>query len=45
MQWLLDSVGIHGWEHLGGIADLIGLAMFGLLCFMLIRAAREKFAH
>ncbi len=45
MQWLLDSVGIHGWEHLGGIADLIGLAMFGVLCFMLIRAAREKFAH
>ncbi len=42
MQWLLDSVGIHGWEHLGGFADLIGLVMFGLLCMMLIRAAREK---
>lgn len=45
MQWLLDSVGIHGWEHLGGMADLIGLAMFGVLCFLLIRAAREKLAH
>jgi putative OPT family oligopeptide transporter len=45
MQWLLDSVGIHGWEHLGGVADLIGLVMFGFLCFLLIRAAREKFVH
>lgn len=45
MQWLLDSVGIHGWESMGGVADLIGLAMFGVLCFLLIRAAREKLAH
>ena len=42
IQWLLESVGVQGWEHLGGVADLIGLAMFGVLCFLLIRAARAK---
>jgi putative OPT family oligopeptide transporter len=42
IQYLLDGVGVHGWEHLGGIADFIGLAMFGVLCFMLINAARKK---
>jgi putative OPT family oligopeptide transporter len=42
MQWILDGIGIHGWEHLGAFADLIGVAMFGLLCYLLIRAAREK---
>jgi putative OPT family oligopeptide transporter len=42
IQWLLDSVGIHGWEHLGAGADLIGLIMFGVLCTLLIRAAREE---
>lgn len=42
IQWILDGVGIHGWESLGGAADLIGLAMFGVLCFMLINAARKK---
>lgn len=42
IQYLLNSVGIHGWEHLGGVADLIGLAMFGVLCMMLINAARQK---
>lgn len=42
MQWILDSVGIHGWEHLGAAADFIGLVMFGVLCYMLINAARKK---
>jgi len=42
IQWLLDTVGIHGWEHLGAVADLIGLIMFGVLCTLLIRAAREE---
>ncbi|MDH3252204.1 MAG: oligopeptide transporter, OPT family, partial [Ignavibacteria bacterium] len=42
IQFLLDTVGIHGWEHLGAIADLIGLIMFGFLCLLLIRAAREE---
>lgn len=41
MQWLVDGIGIHGWESLGAFADLIGLVMFGLLCFLLLRAARE----
>jgi putative OPT family oligopeptide transporter len=42
MQWVLDTVGVHGWERLGGVADLIGLVMFGLLCAMLVRAARRR---
>jgi len=42
IQWILDGVGIHGWEHLGALADLIGLVMFGALCFMLVNAARKK---
>lgn len=42
IQYLLDGVGIHGWEHLGGVADFIGLVAFGALCFLLVRAAREK---
>jgi putative OPT family oligopeptide transporter len=39
---VLDAVGVHGWAHLGALADLIGAVMFGLLCLMLLRAAREK---
>jgi len=41
-QWLVDGIGVHGWEQLGAGADLIGLAMFGVLCLFLVRAAREK---
>jgi putative OPT family oligopeptide transporter len=41
IQFLLNYVGIHGWEHLGGMADFIGLVMFGVLCFMLVRTARK----
>ncbi len=37
-----DSVGIHGWESLGGVADLIGIAFFAGLCFLLLRAARQQ---
>jgi len=42
MQRALDLVNVHGWERLGGMADLIGIAMFGVLCVLLVRAAREK---
>jgi putative OPT family oligopeptide transporter len=42
MQYLLDSVGVHGWEHLGAGADLIGALMFGLLGFVLFRVAMKK---
>jgi putative OPT family oligopeptide transporter len=42
LTWLLDKVGVHGWEQLGRGADLIGMLMFALLCFFLYRAAREK---
>ncbi|HEX9164626.1 MAG TPA: oligopeptide transporter, OPT family [Gemmatimonadales bacterium] len=42
LQRVLDMVGIHGWESMGAIADLIGVVAFAGLCFLLIRAAREK---
>jgi len=42
IQWIGDTVGVHGWERLGGLADLIGLVMFGVLAAFLIRAARRK---
>lgn len=30
------------WEGMGARADLIGILMFGVLCFFLVRAARQK---
>lgn len=42
MQYIADAVGIHGWEHFGAGADLIGAAMFGLLGFMLVRTGLKK---
>jgi hypothetical protein len=42
LRWVLDKVGINGWEHLGGFADLIGIAFFAGLCVLLLRAARQK---
>jgi putative OPT family oligopeptide transporter len=42
LRWVLDKVGVNGWEHLGGIADLIGIAFFAGLCVLLLRAARQK---
>lgn len=42
LTWVLDLVGIHGWESMGGWADIIGLVFFTGLCFMLMRAARQK---
>jgi putative OPT family oligopeptide transporter len=42
IQYVLDTVGIHGWERLGPLADLIGIAFFAGLCFLLLRAARQR---
>ncbi|MCI0664236.1 MAG: oligopeptide transporter, OPT family [Acidobacteria bacterium] len=42
LRWVLDKVGVHGWESYGHIADLIGLAFFVGLCLLLLRAARQK---
>jgi putative OPT family oligopeptide transporter len=42
LQWTLNKVGVHGWESLGAAADLIGIAFFAGLCFLLMRAARQK---
>ncbi len=41
-QWILDAVGVHGWEHLGRWSDVIAAVMFGILCVFLYRAARQK---
>ncbi len=43
-QDILEKVGVNGWERLGATADIIGLVMFAGLCFMLLRAARQKLA-
>lgn len=37
-----DVIQIKGWESLGSVADLIGIAFFAGLCFLLLRAARQK---
>lgn len=42
LTWMLDKVGVHGWERLGPVADLIGIAFFAGLCFLLLRAARQR---
>jgi putative OPT family oligopeptide transporter len=42
LQWLLDGIGIHGWERLGGMADVIGIGMFALLCVLLVRTSMKK---
>src|SRR5262245_10174915 len=42
LNWVINKVNVHGWEHLGGFADLIGIALFAVLCLLLLRAARQK---
>ncbi len=42
LEWTLDKIGVHGWESLGAGADLIGIAFFAGLCFLLMRVARQK---
>ncbi len=41
-EYLLDAVGIHGWEKLGAGADFLGAAMFALLALFLVRTAMKK---
>jgi len=41
-NWILDAVGIRGWEHLGATADFISIVAFSALCWTLVRAARQK---
>jgi putative OPT family oligopeptide transporter len=42
IRYVIDTVGIHGWESHGAIADLIGIAFFAGLCVLLLRAARQR---
>jgi hypothetical protein len=42
IQYILDKVGVHGWERFGHMADLIGILFFAGLCFLLLRASRQK---
>lgn len=39
---ILDMVGARGFEQFGPWADLLAIAMFAGLCFLLVRAARQK---
>ena len=41
-EYLLESVGVHGWEHLGATADIIGALMFAGLGYMLFRVAMKR---
>src|SRR5215510_14148747 len=34
LNWVINKVNVHGWEHLGGFADLIGIALFAVLCLL-----------
>ena len=42
IQFILDKVGVHGWERFGHMADLIGILFFAGLCLLLLRAARQR---
>src|SRR5215468_9370644 len=42
IQYVIDTVRVKGWEHLRGWADLIGIVAFAVLCFLLLRAARQR---
>jgi hypothetical protein len=42
IQYVINAIGIHGWEKYGAIADLIGIAFFAGLCLLLLRAAKQK---
>lgn len=44
IQSVVDAVGIHGFEHLGGTADLLAVAAFAVLGFLLFRASGKKVA-
>jgi microsomal dipeptidase-like Zn-dependent dipeptidase len=39
---ILNAVNVHGWQSLGIGADIIGVGMFAVLCFFLVRAAKQK---
>ncbi|HMX25709.1 MAG TPA: OPT/YSL family transporter, partial [Blastocatellia bacterium] len=42
IQYILDKVGVHGWERFGSVADLIGILFFAGLCVLLLRASRQR---
>ncbi len=42
IDYIINTVGVHGWERLHGWADLISVAFFAGLCVLLLRAARQR---
>jgi putative OPT family oligopeptide transporter len=42
MTFIQDKIGVHGFESMGGWADIIGAAMFTLLGLLLVRTAMKK---
>lgn len=37
-----NTVNVHGLEQSGYVSDLLAIGMFSLLCFLLLRAAKQK---
>jgi putative OPT family oligopeptide transporter len=42
IAWIWSKVGVHEWATLGGGADLLAVILFGGLCYMLVKAGKEK---
>ena len=42
VDYVLRSIGIQGWQQYGAVADIIGIAVFAILCLLLLRAARQR---
>jgi len=42
VDYVLRSIGIQGWQQYGAVADIIGIAVFAVLCILLLRAARQR---
>jgi hypothetical protein len=42
LERMRELIGVQGFEHLGATADVIGVAAFALLCWTLVRSAKQK---
>jgi putative OPT family oligopeptide transporter len=42
LEKTVGIIGVKGWEHLGGTSDIIAVIAFAVLCWTLVRTARQK---
>ncbi len=42
VDYVVRSIGIQGWAQYPAYDDLIGIAFFAFLCFLLLKAARQR---